>query len=213
MSDWLRALQTTPSVPPGLVEFAASQPSLAATWQNATRGDWLVWMAAHGFAGANSPRDIVDATMILADFAEAPAWRRALHFSASDEDALRRFNHGGSDFDLGQIVGHVYLGLFLGGIAGTAGYVVTAGHSLLYRELIAVAGVVAVTFVVAFLAQRIWVASVKHASASLAQGSVVALAERVAAAVAERSSAMQQVDGARIMRKRLAGPVASGSST
>jgi hypothetical protein len=54
---------------------------------------------------------------------------------------------------------------------------------------------------------------VKRASALLAQGSVVALAERVAVAVAERSSAMQQVDGARIMRKRLAGPVASGSST
>src|SRR5438067_211436 len=108
VSDWRNPLRGGPSPPAELLEFAATQPSLAATWENATRPDWLVWMAANGLAGNNSARDIVGAVAVFADFARRPAWRLALHFGADDEDLLRSLVAETGDFDLNQFVGHVY---------------------------------------------------------------------------------------------------------
>ncbi|MDB4971210.1 MAG: hypothetical protein JWN44_6899 [Myxococcales bacterium] len=213
MSDWLAALHAQPSAPPGFLEFAASQPSLAAIWQNALRADWVIWMAARGFAGKNSARDIVDAVVIFADFAAPPAWKRALRFSATAEDALRRLDATSGDFDLAQIVSHVYLGLFVGAIVGTAAYIETVGRSVLFRELLIVLAMIVVTPIIAVIAQQIWLASVKRAAVPLTFENAVSLAEKVATDLSERSTVMKQMESARFMRKRLAGPVASGSST
>lgn len=203
MTDWLARLQSAPSPPPGLVEFAGSQPSLAATWHNATRGDWIVWMAAHGFGGQNSPRDIVNATMLLADLAPRSALRRALHFRADAEDVMRSLDSG-SILDVGQIVAHLYLGLALGGVAGYLAYAYLAGRALLVREAAGVGIFLVGTVVIALLVHFAWRASLRNARK---RASIDALeAVRVAILVSDRSDVNKQLDGARFMRKRLVAP-------
>lgn len=213
MSDWLLALQTASSPPRGLIEFAGTQPSLVATWQNSLRGDWVIWMAANGFAGANTPRDIVDATVLLADFAPASAWRRAVRLTASVEDSLRRINLSKGDFDLGQIVAHVYLASALGSLAGFAAYTRAAGHSVLVREAIGAAWFFALLAAVTVIAQAVWKESVKRATVGLTIDSAVPMALQVAVRVSDRSDTAQQLAGARLMRKRLAPPVASSGGS
>ena len=88
MAAWLTTLRQS-GVSPELVEFAQAQPSLLDLWNRCPRGDWIVWLAAHGFAAPASSRDIVDGAVILAGFSPAPTWRRMFSFAAAPEDALR----------------------------------------------------------------------------------------------------------------------------
>jgi hypothetical protein len=153
--DWRAALAAAPSAPSELLAFAATQSSLAETWQHATQPDWLVWMVVNGFAGDNTPRDIVQTTVIVADYARPPAWRLALRLRADDEDALRMLAGEPADFDLTQLLAHVYLGCAVGTIAGMAAYWCLARHSLVARELAGAAVLVAVAIVVSVAAFRI----------------------------------------------------------
>ncbi|HXU68168.1 MAG TPA: hypothetical protein VN947_02505 [Polyangia bacterium] len=212
MSEWLNALRAAPSPPSELLEFAATQPSLAATWQNATRGDWVIWMAANGFGHDNSPRDVLDATVILADYSRPPLWRLAMRFRADDEDVVRRIAADADDFDLTQVVAYVNFGGIVGGIVGFLGYSKLAGHSLVVRELAGVAVLVVVAVLVTFLSYRIFKASLlRHAAGASIENSVPR-AVAVATRVSLRSNVMKQIDGARIVRKRLDGPIASAGS-
>lgn len=208
MSDWLSALRAAPSPPDELLEFAATQPSLAATWLNATRPDWLIWMAANGFAGDNSPRDLVSAVAIFADYARRPTWRLALRLHADDEDVVRRLVAETGDFDLSQLVGHVYLGCAIGTVAGMALYWRLAGHSLVVRELAGGALLVAIAVVVSFVAFRIFSASLSRLAAHASVERAAPTALEVATRVVRRSDVMKQMYGAKLVRKRLAGPVA-----
>jgi hypothetical protein len=212
VSEWLNALRAAPSPPSELLEFAATQPSLTETWQNATRGDWVIWMAANGFGHDNAPRDIVDATAILADYTRPPLWRLAIRFRADDEDVVRRIAADADDFDLTQLVAYVNLGGIVGGILGFVAYTRLAGHSLASRELAGFGVLVVIALVVTFLSYRIFKASLLRRAAGASIENSVPRAVAVATRVSLRSSVMKQVDGARIVRKRLDGPIASSGS-
>jgi hypothetical protein len=206
LSDWLTALGAAPSPPSELLEFAATQPSLAATWQNATRGDWVIWMAANGFGTDNSPRDIVNATTILADYSRPSTWRLALRLRADDEDVVRRLNAGEGDFDLTQIVAYVNLAGIVGGLAGSIIYSMLPGYSILARQLVGVAVLLVVAVAVTVCAYRIFRASLVRRADGTAVDNAVPIALVVATRASLRSNVMKQVDSARIMRRRLAGP-------
>lgn len=208
MSDWLSALRAAPSPLSDLLDFAATQPSLAATWRNAIRGDWVIWLAANGFAGVSSPWDILNATVILADYARPPTWHLMLHVRADDEDVLRRLAAVAVDFDLTQIVAYVYLGCTLGGLAGTVTYFQLPGHSVFVRQLLGSFVLLVAATLTAFVAYRMFARSVKRAAAATLPETAVPMALAVATRVSLRSDVMKQVEGARIMRRRLNGPPA-----
>ena len=208
MSDWLAALRAAPSPPSGLLAFAATQPSLAATWQYATQGDWIIWLAANGFAGETSPWEILSATTILADYTRPSLWRLMLHFRANDEDVVRRLAAVPVDFDLTQIVAFVCLGCTLGSLAGTAVYFELPGHAVIVRQLIGSVVLLVAAIVVPFVAYRLFARSLNRAAAGASPETAVSMALAVATRATLRSSVMKQVEAAGILRPGLKGPPA-----
>jgi len=198
MEDWRTALAAAPAPPPGLLEFAADQASVRELWNNSLSGDWLVWLAANGFAGTPSAERVVRGAVILGDYCREPIWRQMLRARPAPLHVLRGVL---GDENLDQFVAHVYWALAIASVPSLVCYYsLLASRSTFAREAAMGAVFWSLAIVVTAIFQLAYRRAVRRAATGLTTEAAVPIALDVARA-ASRRNPRRAAEAARFMRK------------